>query len=289
MKKLAIFVVVVAAIIAVVLILRRSASELMTAENSPLPSPSVSVSPGPSLSPISDQIQLYLPAADDKTVGSKFVMYGKGVAFENTLNYKINDAQDGRELKTGSMMTNAPDAGKPGFFYKELDIAKELKTLPTDIIFSVMELSAKDGSELHPVRRQLAVDSTRSTALYVYFSNDNLDPQISCSKAFAVARLVPKTQVPLRTSIEELLKGPVGSESGLGFKTSINSGVTINSVKLSAGTATIDFSKKIEENAGGSCRVASIRSQITNTAKQFPSVKNVVISVEGRVEDALQP
>ena len=127
------------------------------------------------------------------------------------------------------------------------------------------------------------------TELFVYFSNNNLDPEISCNKTFAVARLVPRTQSVLKAAIEELLKGPAPAEAKLGFGTLINPGVTINSVNISGNTATIDFSPKLDENMGGSCRVAAIRSQITNTAKQFANIKNVIISINGESELILQP
>jgi hypothetical protein len=233
------------------------------------------------------EIELYLPTAGDQTVGTKFVIYGKGRAFENVINYRIS-SDSGEQLYLGSFMTNAPDAGIFGYFDQEVDLAKLLKTIPPVIRLDVLELSAKDGSDIHKTSFRLNVDQS-VTAVFAYFSNNNLDPEISCNKTFAVARLVPKTQSVLKAAIEELLNGPTPVEAKLGFGTLINPGVTINSVKISGDTATIDFSKKIEENAGGSCRIAAIRSQIANTAKQFPNIKNAVISVEGRTEDALQP
>ena len=39
----------------------------------------------------------------------------------------------------------------------------------------------------------------------------------------------------------------------------------------------------------GSCRVLAIRAQIESTLKQFPSIKKVVISVNGRTGEVLQP
>jgi len=47
--------------------------------------------------------------------------------------------------------------------------------------------------------------------------------------------------------------------------------------------------KQIEYQMGGSCRVSAIRSQITQNLLQFPTIKNVIISVNGRTEDILQP
>ncbi len=233
------------------------------------------------------EIELYLPAAGDKTVGTKFIIYGKGRAFENTINYRISD-DNGKQLYLGSFMTNAPDAGIFGYFNQEIDLTKLLKTIPPVIKLDTLELSAKDGSDIHKTSLRLNVDQS-ATAVFAYFGNNNLDPEISCNKTFAVARLVPKTQSVLKAAIEELLKGPTLAEEELGFGTSINPGVTINSVKITGDTATVDFSPKLDENMGGSCRVAAIRSQITNTAKQFPNVKNVVISINGETELILQP
>jgi spore germination protein GerM len=122
-----------------------------------------------------------------------------------------------------------------------------------------------------------------------YFSNTSMDPEISCNKVFAVNRQVPKTQAVARAAIEELLKGPTDTEKNSGFFTSINSGVKINSLSIDNGTAKIDFDDSIEKGAGGSCKVSAIRAEITQTLKQFPTVKEVIISVNGRTEDILQP
>ena len=249
----------------------------------PTPTPSTTASP----TPAQKEIELYLPAASDKTVGTKFVIYGKGRAFESSIAYLITD-KDGNRLLSGSMMINAPDAGQFGYFYKEINLA-ELKTIPPDIILKVLDFSAKDGSEINVNRRELTVNPA-STTVFTYFSNNNLDPEISCNKTFAVARLVPKTQSVLKAAIEELLKGPTPAETKLGFGTSINPGVTINSIKISGDTATIDFSqKRLKKMPAVPAGFPPSGSQITNTAKQFPNIKNVIISVEGRTEDALQP
>jgi hypothetical protein len=249
----------------------------------PTPTPSTTASP----TPAQKEIELYLPAATDERVGTKFVVYGKGRAFENTINYRISD-DNGEQLYLGSFMTNALDAGIFGYFDHEVDLTKLLKTIPLVIRLDVLELSAKDGSDIHKTSLRLNVDQSL-TAVFAYFSNDNLDPEISCNKTFAVTRLVPKTQSVLKAAMEELLKGPTPSEKELGFGTLINPGVTINSIKISGNTATIDLSPKLDENMGGSCRVSAIRSQITNTAKQFANIKKVIISINGETELILQP
>jgi len=45
----------------------------------------------------------------------------------------------------------------------------------------------------------------------------------------------------------------------------------------------------LEFQVGGSCRVAAISAQIMETLKQFPTVKDVIISINSRTEDILQP
>jgi hypothetical protein len=278
-----IFIAVLVALIGVAVFVLGWDSLFFAAKTTPTPTESAMASP----TPAQKEIELYLPSATDEKVGTKFVIYGKGRAFENTINYRISD-DSGKQLYLGSFMTNAPDAGIFGYFNQEVDLTKLLKTIPPVIRLDVLELSAKDGSDIHKTSLRLNIDQSL-TAVFAYFSNDNLDPEISCNKTFAVARLVPKTQLLLKTAIEELLRGPTPSEKELGFGTLINPGVTINSVKISGDTATIDLSPKLDENMGGSCRVAAIRSQITKTAKQFANIKNAVISINGESELILQP
>jgi Sporulation and spore germination/Immunoglobulin-like domain of bacterial spore germination len=124
----------------------------------------------------------------------------------------------------------------------------------------------------------------------VYFGNDNLNPEMmDCTLVYAVIRPVTNTVTIGRAAVEELLKGPTETEIAGGYRTQINMGVKINKLTIENGTAKVDFDKQIEKGMGGSCRVSAIRSQIETTLKQFPTVKNVIISVDGEVDEALQP
>ena len=125
--------------------------------------------------------------------------------------------------------------------------------------------------------------------LKIFFNNSKLDPEFSCNKVFPVEREVPKTLAVAKAALEELLKGPTDDEKSQGFFTSINTGVKIQSLKVENGTAKVDFDEQLEFQVGGSCRVSAIRAQITQTLKQFPTVKDVIISIDGRTEDILQP
>lgn len=125
--------------------------------------------------------------------------------------------------------------------------------------------------------------------LKAFFSNSNLDPKITCERVFPVDRTVAKTAGVSRAALEEMLKGPTSQEQAGGFASMINPGVKINSLTIDKGLAKVDFDQTIQQGVGGSCRVSMMRLQIEQTLKQFPTVKNVVISVEGKTEDVLQP
>ncbi len=122
-----------------------------------------------------------------------------------------------------------------------------------------------------------------------YFNNDKMDPEFSCNKVFPVEREVPKTQAVAGAALEELLKGSTDAEKEQGFFTSINPDVKIQKLSIEDEIAKVDFDEQLEFQVGGSCRVAAIRAQITETLKQFPTVKDVIISIDGRTEDILQP
>jgi hypothetical protein len=65
--------------------------------------------------------------------------------------------------------------------------------------------------------------------------------------------------------------------------------VLVRGLTIVNGVATADFSKEINAYGGGSARVTAIREQITRTLKEFPSIQQVVIAVEGETEGVLQP
>jgi hypothetical protein len=146
-------------------------------------------------------------------------------------------------------------------------------------------LPENDDQLIIPVK--FANYSADKMTVKVFFGNSTSGAE--CEKVTSVQREIAKTTAVGKAAIEELLKGPTAQETASGFNTSINSGVKINSLVIQNGTAKIDFSEELDQNIGGSCRVAAIRAQITETLKQFPTVNQVVISVNGRTEDILQP
>jgi hypothetical protein len=65
--------------------------------------------------------------------------------------------------------------------------------------------------------------------------------------------------------------------------------VRVLGLKIENGVATADFSKEMAAYGGGSARVQMIREQITRTLKEFASVREVRIAIEGKTEGVLEP
>lgn len=131
------------------------------------------------------------------------------------------------------------------------------------------------------------VVSTPDTKVKVSVFFNNKDNE--CESVVAVEREITKVLGIGEASLNELLKGPTEAEKTAGYTTSINSGTTIKSIKKVGDTVTVDFSAKLDEEVAGSCKVGSINAQIVKTLTQFPTIKNVVISIEGETEEILQP
>jgi len=128
------------------------------------------------------------------------------------------------------------------------------------------------------------------TTVKVFFGNKKIDEDVLfCEKTYATDRIIDSTPAVGMAALEQLLAGPNDKEIAAGFFTSIEPGVKIKSLKIEKGVAYVDFDSSLEKNVGGSCRVSTIRSQITETLKQFPTVTSVEISIDGRKEYILQP
>lgn len=115
------------------------------------------------------------------------------------------------------------------------------------------------------------------------------EPYFDCSRTIAVERRVSKTKAVAKAALEALLRGATQEEINNGFVSNINLGTRVQKLTIENGVVKVDFDEQLEFQVGGSCRVAAIRAQITETLKQFPTVDSVIISINGRTEDILQP
>lgn len=134
--------------------------------------------------------------------------------------------------------------------------------------------------------------------IQIFLSSRTEDPDILyCNRTYPISREVSRFSNNRKSylgeyaylALAELLKGPTEFEKKNGYFSSVNEGTKIQQIIIENGVALVDFNQKLNKGVAGSCKVQAIRSQIENTLKQFPEVKDVVISVDGEIEKNLQP
>ena len=237
--------------------------------------------------PTEPNIVVFSPVPNEEVSGT-ISLSGKARVFESQLNARL--IINNQKILEENITANAPDMGLFGDFSKEITIPQSANQDNLAAALEVFDYSAKDGSEIDKVVIPVFIKKSETTIIKVFFGNSKMDPEASCNKVFPVERVIYKTQTVARKSLEELIKGPTDKETGESYFTSLNKeGIIIQSLVVEDGIAKADFNSELEEAVGGSCRVAAIRTQITETLKQFQTVKSVVISIDGRTEDILQP
>ncbi len=133
------------------------------------------------------------------------------------------------------------------------------------------------------------ISDTRT--VQVFFGNTEEDPEaMYCDRVYSVDRQIDNVPAIASATVEKLLAGPTTDEKEAGYFSNINEGVVVEDLVIENGRAEILFNDKLEEDVGGSCLVTAIRAQIESTLKQFGTVEEVTIQVEGMDEgEVLQP
>lgn len=213
------------------------------------------------------------------------VVQGTAVAFESRFSWKLEDA-NGAVIVEGHAMARQPDMGVPGPF--AFPVVFDRVPTTTEGTFVLYEASAKDGSPIHVVRIPV-VFSQKTRTVKVYFGNSKMNPNaMDCSLVYPVERTLPDGDVYV-IAVDALLKGPTKEEKAAGYYSNIPDGVVIQSAGVGEGEVFLDFNQALQQDVGGSCRVTAIRSEIVTTASQGPQQEGVIISIDGRTEDILQP
>lgn len=249
--------------------------------NTPMPTPSVSVSTTPT--PVIPAITITSPK-DGDTVDSPITITGTARVFENQFTVQVKDSTD-KIVATVHVFTDAKGMGLFGNYSVKIPIPVGAGT---DFKIEALSYAPKgDGSFEGYTSVLVKLKSTATANVSVAFIPIPVGNDCEIVKLFP--RRITKTSEVAYLSLYELLKGPTPAEKTLGASTQIPEGTQINSVRRNGDTIYADFNEMLEYQSGGSCHVQAIRSQITNTLKQFSGVNNVVISINGRTEDILQP
>ena len=131
----------------------------------------------------------------------------------------------------------------------------------------------------------------KKSTVKLFFGNNKNDPNLErCLEVYQVTRTIDTVPTMGKAAIEELLKGPTSAEEAKGYYSAIPANAKLNSLTIKNGVAYADFNSDLENGIAGSCRVQTIRAQIEQELLQFPAIKNVVLSINGKSGDEiLQP
>lgn len=254
-------------------------NNVKVAAPSPSPSPSATATATPEET--TGNIHVFSPSLHDE-VGLPLVIKGEARTFERRFSYRVLDGKGAVLIQGSAMSSGQSDIGHFDPFEVSVNYP-DPKTASGSV--EVFSFSAKDGSEINNVIVPVVFKKDiASSMIKVYFPKiiDKLNPdETECKAVFALDRRVPKTDTPVRTALDELLRGVYKAESDKNYTTDISTGATITSVNLKAGVLTIDFASEPASSAD-ICRSAGARAQITKTAMQFPSISKIVITVNGK-------
>jgi hypothetical protein len=121
----------------------------------------------------------------------------------------------------------------------------------------------------------------KTMVVKLYFPNTKFNPDmLDCSLVYPIEREIAFTPAVATATLNELIKGPTVYEKEQGYFSVLPIETKINSIKIENGILSVDFNK-IVESGGGSCNMASKLSSLNNSLKQFETVNEVIISVEG--------
>jgi len=256
-------------------------------------------------------IIVYTPTNNTK-VSNYFIVKGIARTFENTFSIRLKDATSNQTYFEKSFMTKNGEMGQYGAINSAISLGDAASTINdrASLLLEVFEYSAKDGSEINKATVPLIfskpfTSTTKNSttanisnvdgveeSVNIYFNNSKLDPNISCNKVFPVTRkliLNDDFERTVRLVLEQLFFGPTQQEISDSYSTSLPVNVKINKISFADGEIKVDFDNQLQAGIGGSCRVAAIRAQLTETLMDLPGVDSVILSINGSVNDILQP
>jgi hypothetical protein len=210
---------------------------------------------------------------------------GEARTFDFIVNFKLFDA-NGNLIVEDSTLANTHVPGNWGRFSTVINFPAPSTVRGT---LQVFQYSAVDLQEIDKIMVPVYFQYNDQMEVKVYFNhNAKAGMPDECSYTQVTSRYMTRTTGVARAALTALLQGPTNDEKNNGYFSNIPVGTTLNSIRIENGTAYADFSDELN-NTGGSCAVGGIYASISDTLTQFSTVQNVVISVNGRTEDILQP
>jgi len=115
--------------------------------------------------------------------------------------------------------------------------------------------------------------ASRQTVLQTWFTRQG--------KLLVTERAIPATVSVGRAALDSLLAGPSAAEYAAGVRSQIPPGTRLLGLRISAGTATADFTSSFGSAASSSTMPLRI-AQVVYTLTQFPSVTGIRFEINGQ-------
>lgn len=139
--------------------------------------------------------------------------------------------------------------------------------------------------------------AAQGTALRVYFNHaqraaaqvaagvHGVDGVDDCAIVFERPRQVPRTEGVAAAALRQLFAGPTEAEAADGYRSPFSAATAglLRRVLIEHGTAYVDLNDPRELLPGttSSCGAAEFHTQIERTLRQFPTVRRVILAIDG--------
>ncbi|NUM25434.1 MAG: GerMN domain-containing protein [Candidatus Buchananbacteria bacterium] len=242
-----------------------------------------SVQPG-EVAVLDSNIIVNKPLSFDQ-VTSPLMIQGRAVASLGEIQVRLLNALN-NPMATTTITVNNSEVSFGSF---SAELAFGTPTSPRGWL-EVFSVNKDDGSVQNVIKLPIVFADYKNPTVKVFFTNIKEDPEVKdCSKVYPTVREIQFDVNPIAGALDQLLAGTTEEEMKNGFVDSLPEDVKVQKIELKDGVLNVDFDQALQAGVGGSCRVTAIRSQITETLKQFDTVKQVVISIDGETETILQP
>jgi len=220
---------------------------------------------------------------DQASLSGTFEVSGRARSTGQEVVVDVKDAS-GQDIFQGQTAVEADSAGSFGRFSQTVTLPQHQLGQGTVAVY----FEGADAQPESPVSRAVTFVEPDTVAVKVYFRMAGFDAPAACDTVQPVERTVSSKAAVYRAVIDELIKGPTDAEKAAGYSSALPASVTLKSVAADAdGVVTADFTGSLLRGVSGSCRLAALRAQIVSTLKQFPEVRDVVIAINGRIQEAL--
>ncbi len=125
--------------------------------------------------------------------------------------------------------------------------------------------------------------SSAQRQVRVYFPRDgNPHPRDPFNLQFVVRQV--SAAAPARPALEALLAGPTPEEQRRRLRALDARGLSIGALTIRDGAARVDFVSRGGKRWAGDLSPAEFRRAVERTLKQFSTVRNVTVSVNGKTD-----